>query len=123
MAKKLYDKDTMELNAIELDGRTVKLGVEDIYEQLKEVTDTMRAALINGEDPLNIVVGALEDLDYVKLACTVPICFIRKNILARINGEIADKLGDDEYAVISPEAIADAVYGWEDDEDDAEDEQ
>lgn len=123
MAKKLYDKDTMELNAIELDGRTVKLGVEDIYEQLKEVTDTMRAALIDDEDPLNIVVGALEDLDYVKLACTVPICFIRKNILARINGEIADKLGDDEYAVISTEAIADAVYGWEDDEDDAEDEQ
>lgn len=123
MAKKLYDKDTMKLNAIELDGRTVKLGVEDIYEQLKGVTDTMRAALINGEDPLNIVVGALEDLDYVKLACTVPICFIRKNILARINDEIADKLGDDEYAVISTEAIADAVYGWEDDEDDAEDEQ
>ena len=55
MAKKLYDKDTMELDAIEMEGRTVKLGVEDIYEQLKEVTDTMRAALIAGEEPLNIV--------------------------------------------------------------------
>ena len=126
MAKKLYDKDTMELDAIEMEGRTVKLGVEDIYEQLKEVTDTMRAALIAGEEPLNIVVGALEDLDYVKLACTVPRCFIRKNILARINGDIADALGDDEYAVISSEAIADAAYGWDDgadDEDDEEDEQ
>ena len=49
MAKKLYDKDTMELDAIEMEGRTVKLGVEDIYEQLKEVTDSLQEEMAHGK--------------------------------------------------------------------------